>query len=91
MYILGRVDGNWGSWGSWSSCIHGLLDLKMDVKNHPVKSIPTNPVGFRSRSRSCNNPTPKNGGLSCPGASFSTEKCKISFVVYCMFICAYLL
>ena len=32
---------------------------------------------YRSRSRLCDNPAPKNGGSQCPGNDYDTKKCKI--------------
>jgi len=34
-------------------------------------------VGFRHRSRECNNPAPQHGGKNCQGASSETEDCHI--------------
>ncbi|XP_069502497.1 SCO-spondin-like [Ambystoma mexicanum] len=33
--------------------------------------------GVRSRSRSCEDPPPKNGGLPCPGDAIQTEPCNL--------------
>ncbi|XP_046559695.1 SCO-spondin-like isoform X5 [Haliotis rubra] len=48
------VNGNWGEWTQWSG---------------PPCSVTCGPTAIRTitRSRSCNNPPPSNGGASCPG------------------------
>ncbi|XP_046559708.1 SCO-spondin-like isoform X17 [Haliotis rubra] len=48
------VNGNWGEWTQWSG---------------PPCSVTCGPTATRTitRSRSCNNPPPNNGGAFCPG------------------------
>ena len=31
--------------------------------------------GIRKRTRRCNNPPPKNGGRTCPGAAVQQQRC----------------
>ena len=31
--------------------------------------------GIRRRTRRCNNPAPKNGGKTCPGAAVQPQRC----------------
>ncbi len=50
------MNGGWSSWGSLSSC---------------KATCPSSVRGTRSKSRSCTNPSPKNGGRSCSGSSTS--------------------
>ncbi|XP_061184995.1 SCO-spondin-like [Saccostrea echinata] len=49
-----------GAWGSWGSW--GTCTV-------------TCGGGSQMRSRSCSNPTPQYGGLSCPGSSSSSQSC----------------
>ncbi|XP_067656115.1 SCO-spondin-like [Haliotis asinina] len=55
------VNGNWGEWTQWSG---------------PPCSVTCGPTAIRTitRSRSCNNPPPSNGGASCPGQSTATNE-----------------
>ena len=54
------VNGGWGAWSDYtatnSTCI---------ISGGTYQ--PT--IGFRSRTRQCNNPAPQNGGATCPGSS----------------------
>ena len=51
-----------GNWGSWSS--YG-------------KCSATCGTGTQSRVRSCNNPSPSNGGRQCSGSATETQRCLI--------------
>ncbi|XP_031563408.1 coadhesin-like [Actinia tenebrosa] len=55
----GAVDGGWSAWTSWSQCSEGKFCLR----------------GNSSRSRSCNNPPPKNGGDDCGGVGVEKRNC----------------
>ena len=54
-----------GNWGSWGSW------------NWCTKTCGG---GTRTRYRYCNNPTPANGGSTCPGLGYHTESCSTSIV-----------
>ncbi|XP_060580092.1 tenascin-like, partial [Ruditapes philippinarum] len=56
------VDGIWGNWTPWSACSPTCGDSS----------------GQQTRSRSCNNPPPSNGGQYCIGSSSDTQPCIIS-------------
>ncbi|XP_067654600.1 SCO-spondin-like isoform X2 [Haliotis asinina] len=58
--VSGPVDGNWGNWSPWSG---------------PSCPATCGPTARRdvTRSRTCTNPAPSNGGSSCPGQSSQTE------------------
>ena len=50
-----------GSWSVWGSW--------SDCNS------PCSLTGLRNRNRTCDNPTPLNGGLNCPGNETETEAC----------------
>ncbi|XP_071104566.1 SCO-spondin-like isoform X2 [Haliotis cracherodii] len=54
------VNGNWAQWSQWSG---------------PSCSVTCGPTARRTitRSRSCSNPPPSNGGASCPGQAIVTD------------------
>ncbi|XP_046373395.2 SCO-spondin-like isoform X3 [Haliotis rufescens] len=54
------VNGNWAQWSQWSG---------------PSCSVTCGPTARRTitRSRSCSNPPPSNGGASCPGQAEVTD------------------
>ena len=59
MYMYIRLPVN-GGWGSWGSW--GSCSV-------------TCASGTQTRTRSCNNPTPKYGGAACSGGTSSTKSC----------------
>merc|ERR1739838_197950 len=56
-----NCNGEWGSWGPWGECEWDEATQK----------------ATKSRSRSCDNPAPKNGCSSCPGDSNETQDCRL--------------
>jgi len=51
--------GYWSRWSSWSSC----------------SSLGCGSNATRTRTRTCNSPAPKCGGLTCPGSSSEAVSC----------------
>lgn len=50
----------WSNWGPWSQCSPECTD---------------NGWGEKTRSRTCNNPSPAYGGAQCSGSSTGSDKC----------------
>ena len=55
------VNGAWSSWEQW-----------VDSGTCPA-TCGTSATINRTRYRLCNNPTPQNGGQTCPGSSSDTQ------------------
>ncbi|KAJ8310624.1 hypothetical protein KUTeg_012489 [Tegillarca granosa] len=60
------IDGGWSSWGSYSSC------------SQTCKPYGTTQTGTKSRTRLCNNPTPKYDGKQCAGSGTESVSCSSS-------------
>ncbi|XP_071099510.1 serine-rich adhesin for platelets-like [Haliotis cracherodii] len=58
--VTGAVNGNWGEWTQWSGPTCPATCGSAAINN-------------LSRSRSCDNPTPSNGGTSCTGEASQSE------------------
>lgn len=56
------VNGGWSSWSSWSECTSS---------GHPNACG----RGTQKRTRLCTNPTPLNGGRTCPGSNVQKGDC----------------
>ena len=54
-------DGGWSKWGPWSQCSPECTDSGW---------------GEKTRSRTCNNPSPAYGGAQCSGPSTGSESCE---------------
>ena len=55
------IDGNWSDWGSWTTCVAGADPCH----------------GKASMTRSCNNPAPQYGGVTCSGTPIRKKSCEI--------------
>lgn len=71
--LQSTVDGAWSAWTPWSSCAQsGGADLitgnELDAK------IDT----CLCRTRTCDNPAPKNGGKECSGMSIMVTNCTVN-------------
>lgn len=62
--LTAPVDGGWSTWGDWFKC------SQMNEGS---------PSGDNClcRARSCNNPSPRNGGITCAGATISVTNCTV--------------
>lgn len=52
------IDGGFSAWSDWFKCSQHTEDRHYDLNNHDL---------CLCRTRTCNNPTPKNGGIPCTG------------------------
>ena len=60
LFEVPAVDGVWSKWGDFTKCYSGS-----DCG-----------IGVRSRTRSCSNPAPSNGGKECVGSFLDRELCR---------------
>jgi hypothetical protein len=56
---LTPVDGQWSAWSAWGSCSVNACGQS----------------GTQSRTRTCTNPAPANGGANCVGSASDTQAC----------------
>lgn len=52
------IDGGFSAWSNWFQCQQHMDERSVDMSNHD---------SCLCRTRTCNNPIPKNGGLPCKG------------------------
>jgi len=55
------VDGGWSAWSTWMSCVYAE---KTSNSDHCL-----------CRTRSCNDPHPRNGGRQCRGRNIEVSNC----------------
>src|SRR3989344_5073365 len=55
----GPVNGGWSDWSSWSDC----------------SATTCGTTGTQTRTRTCTNPAPANGGATCIGSDTDTQSC----------------
>lgn len=67
--LTAPIDGGWSAWSEWYKCAQHSDDQAIDSNNQD---------SCLCRSRSCNNPTPINGGTECKGISTSVTNCTIN-------------
>src|SRR3989344_1631790 len=53
------VNGAWSAWSTWSAC----------------SVTACGQTGTQTRTRTCTNPAPANGGANCSGSTFETQAC----------------
>src|SRR3989344_2317176 len=57
--FVAPINGGWGDWSNWSAC--------------SVTACGSS--GTQTRTRTCTNPAPANGGANCSGPSFEFQAC----------------
>lgn len=55
------IDGGFSAWSNWFQCQQHMDDRSVDMTNHD---------SCLCRTRTCNNPIPRNGGLPCKGTLY---------------------
>lgn len=68
--ISAPVDGSWSSWTPWSKCAQNNGQSTADEQN-------SNTDYCQCRSRTCDNPAPKNGGSTCTGLTVEVSNCTV--------------
>lgn len=63
------VNGGWSAWSEWYKCLQYTNDNQPEVSN---------PDSCLCRTRTCNNPSPKNGGAACKGMTTSVTNCTVN-------------
>lgn len=59
-----RIDGGLSAWSDWHKCSHHSDDNRFETSNQDT---------CLCRTRSCNNPAPRNGGKACEGKFFFNQ------------------
>lgn len=67
--LTAPVDGSWSAWSDWTKCAQSAGGL---ISEHT-----SNTDTCLCRSRSCDNPAPKNGGQKCTGMSIEVTNCTV--------------
>ncbi|XP_077294549.1 semaphorin 5c-like isoform X2 [Arctopsyche grandis] len=63
------LDGAWSAWSPWSECLQEVDDILRDTQETQDKCL--------CQTRSCTNPTPRNGGKNCDGISIRVSNCTV--------------
>lgn len=68
--LTAPVDGGWSAWSEWSKCAQENGQHSDDYNSHTDSCL--------CRTRTCNNPTPKNSGKGCTGISIAVSNCTVN-------------
>ncbi|XP_037905898.1 semaphorin-5B [Hermetia illucens] len=68
--LTAPVDGGWSAWSDWFKCAQ---NTEQDIDN-----LSGNVDMCLCRRRTCNNPTPKNGGEPCKGIDILVSNCTVN-------------
>lgn len=68
--LTAPIDGGWSSWSEWSKCAQHSDGQLSTESTHQDTCL--------CRTRNCNNPSPRNGGVACKGMSISVSNCTVN-------------
>lgn len=69
LYRDSVVDGGWSAWADWHKCSQTSGQSSDDISTSD---------SCLCRTRSCDNPSPKNGGSVCEGVSIMVTNCTVN-------------
>uniref|UniRef100_A0A6B2EKI6 Putative semaphorin n=1 Tax=Phlebotomus kandelakii TaxID=1109342 RepID=A0A6B2EKI6_9DIPT len=67
--LTAPVDGSWSAWSDWHKCAQSSGGFVSEHNSNTDTCL--------CRSRSCDNPAPKNGGHRCSGMSIEVTNCTV--------------
>lgn len=70
--LTAPMDGGWSSWTDWHKCTQTSQSTGDDA------AVGASSDSCLCRTRSCDNPSPKNGGQMCSGVSISVSNCTVN-------------
>lgn len=70
--LTAPMDGGWSSWTDWHKCTQASQSTGDDTVAGSSSD------SCLCRTRSCDNPSPKNGGHMCSGVSISVSNCTVN-------------
>lgn len=65
--LTAPTDGGWSAWGGWFGC----------EQHSDAPQANAHPDSCVCRTRTCDNPTPRNGGAQCSGVSTGVANCTV--------------
>ncbi|XP_055603585.1 semaphorin-5A [Uranotaenia lowii] len=73
--LTAPVDGGWSAWSDWNKCAQA--GAQPQAASNGNEDLAANSDSCLCRTRSCDNPSPKNGGKSCTGVSIAVTNCTV--------------
>lgn len=67
--LTAPIDGGWSAWSDWFDCSQHSDDPRTVLLTHQDSCL--------CRTRTCDNPAPRNGGTQCNGMSTSVTNCTV--------------
>ncbi|XP_039431526.2 semaphorin-5A [Culex pipiens pallens] len=71
--LTAPVDGGWSAWSEWGRCAQASGGQALGAGD----DFGANMDSCQCRTRTCDNPSPKNGGRSCTGMNIAVTNCTV--------------